>query len=391
MSKLINIAERAEHIRPEGLKKVYEDARELDEARKRPVKFSDPLITMGEIKLIFPRSTNLVQGSYGVHKSRIIEHLIATILKGEGEEPILDLEYCGEKDPFVIWIDTEREKDVFLYAVQTILTHSGYNIADDIRDRLFFSSFVEYNREERVKRLEELLHDLRLQHKNKHITVFIDTLTDLVIDFNRPRESNVLIDLINKLRSRYEITFISVMHENPPTSGASGKAKGHLGTLIVDKSTTVMSIGYEKNSKEILAIDFLKTRRSRIPDKILVKYNESKKQLVRAVGYEIKGLSHEKAPTNKVAKELLSLLENPSITEMKRSEAIEKLVKVFGCGVKTIRKRLKIIEDEKILENHGYELKVEERGKTKYYLCGKTNAGEEDSRQYSLLFPDSQN
>ena len=56
----------------------------------------------------------------------------------------------------------------------------------------------------------------------------------------------VNLDLPNSTINTYDITFLCIIHENPYQE----KARGHLGTELINKSSTALSINIEKDSKE---------------------------------------------------------------------------------------------------------------------------------------------
>jgi hypothetical protein len=362
LNNILDIVEEIEYVagsQSANLKLIYESNKRLDKERRGIINFSEPVIKMGNIKLIFPKTTNLIQGYYGVHKSRFIEHLIATILMKTEYDAILDMEYSSSQEPYIILIDTEREQDTLAYSIQTIFKQAGYDIDAEIEEFFFYSSFIEIKKQERLESLQQLLADLRMKYPQKHFFLFIDTLTDLVSNFNDPKESSALVDYINVLRTKHECTIISVMHENPPSTGIAQKAKGHLGTLIVEKSSTVLSISYEKGSKDILKLEFKKTRRSRIPDTIQIKFDEYSKSLVKASESEIAELRQEKAHTRTVLQNLFMLLETAPDKCQQKSVCINKLTDSLNASERLIKARLKEIEENKLMLNHGYNLIIE--------------------------------
>lgn len=68
--------------------------------------------------------------------------------------------------------------------------------------------------------------------------VFIDGIRDLAIDFNNPGESSDLVNELMKISSVFECHICSVLHENK----AANTLRGHLGTELVNKSETVISV-----------------------------------------------------------------------------------------------------------------------------------------------------
>ncbi|MFH1527896.1 MAG: hypothetical protein ABIG69_14790 [Bacteroidota bacterium] len=347
----------------EGLWKKYNH---FDELRKKPVKFSESLIDLNENKIIFPKTVTLIQGSYGTHKSRFLEHIISTILFPEAG--ILNMSYNHiDKEPLIVLIDTERESEVLTDSIQKILRNANLEIDADTEERFIFTSFVDEPRPSRFSKLKQFLSEIQREYPAKHFIVFLDVLTDFVTDFNNPRECSILIDLINQVRTNSEITFLTVVHENPFTSPAAGKAKGHLGTLLVDKATTVISLIPEKNSTTLFKMKFLKTRRTKIPKSISYKFDEEKSQLVFASHSDLNELNQEKAPLCDVSAELFDIIGIAENGRIAKSESIQILQKSFNCGDRTIKERLSEIEKTEVFPQHGYKLIITEEGRKKYY------------------------
>ncbi len=79
--------------KPHPIDVIQESHRELDSMRKSNILLSKPVITFGDINLIYPNTINLITGQIGTHKSRFAEHLISTIISKDANSKILDLSY----------------------------------------------------------------------------------------------------------------------------------------------------------------------------------------------------------------------------------------------------------------------------------------------------------
>jgi len=335
------------------LNKVLKSNLELDELRKSEITLSKPIITMRDTKLIFPNSTNVISGKIGTHKSRFMEHMIACILSSGDSTNLLELKYnktMGE--PFIIWIDTERSTDILGVSIQKTLLLAGFDISADISDKIFYTSFIEIDLPLRLDALNQLLNSIVNQHRNRQLFIFLDVFQDFVKDFNNSALSTELMTIINKMRSEFGATVILIIHEVQTINGT--KAKGHIGSIAQEKSTTIISLQYEEESKNIIKLDFRKTSRTAIPPPIRLKYNECSEQLEYASDSEIAELKQEKAPLTEVAKTILNLLKDGD--RKYKKEIINNLIQKYEASERTIKDRLSKIESESMLEDFGYEL-----------------------------------
>ena len=87
-----------------------------------------------------------------------------------------------------------------------------------------------------------------------------------------------LIDMMNQSINRYDVTFLYLIHENPVNTD---KAPGHLGTEILNKASTVIQIGFEKDAQnhntDLINVNFLKCRSSKKHDPFYVQYSDTGK------------------------------------------------------------------------------------------------------------------
>ena len=68
--------------------------------------------------------------------------------------------------------------------------------------------------------------------------VFLDGVRDIVNDFNNVAESTQTVGMLMKLSSEFDCHICSVLHENK----GNGQLRGHLGTEVINKSETVLSV-----------------------------------------------------------------------------------------------------------------------------------------------------
>jgi hypothetical protein len=217
-----------------------------DEIRKRKsgqVEFPPALVKIGDDNMIFPYTINVIQGQTGVHKSRLAE-IMASLFLSTPEHDIPELFLGMEKreQPYhVVYVDTERNiRHQLPYTIQYIQERAGIPREVD-PDNFSYITLLHEERRNRMKLLSVYLKE-QVEKAKGFLVVIMDVITDCVANFNDLTESLEMIDLINKIINDTESTFVCVIHENP---GSTEKARGHLGTEIINKSSLQVKVGWE--------------------------------------------------------------------------------------------------------------------------------------------------
>ena len=290
----IKLADLAEFLKMEA---------KINEYVSSPIISGKEILTLKGNPFIFPRTINVIQGKYGSHKSRLTEHICSILLKRPNHEiDLLKLESIDSKH-LVCYIDTERNiPEQFSHSLQQIKIKAGYDIEDKL-ENFRYNSLLKIKRQERSYYFESYLEKIRNSYQG-HIFCVLDVLTDFIKNFNDPNGSLELIDLLNNAINSYDITFLCVIHENP----FGDKARGHLGTELLNKCSTALSINFEnensRNERPIIKIKFLKARESKRMEPLYIKYSPDLNHLVYVEPSEVeKVLSSKviKAPIHEVA------------------------------------------------------------------------------------------
>jgi hypothetical protein len=219
--------------------------------------------------------------------------------------------------------------------------------------------------------LDLYLEHIRAQY-NTHIFIVLDVITDCVFNFNDTKDSMKLIDMMNKSINRFDVTFLCLIHENP---GSADKARGHLGTEIMNKASTVIQVGFEKDSEQasmdLIKLNYLKCRSSKKHDPVYLQYSDAEKGLILAspeLIREAMDRKRQKADIESLTDQLSALLEEP----MPRKQLLTALRKELKCGDRILENRLKEIISGQIpiSDSNGNSrfLKKENREKQVFYL-----------------------
>ena len=257
----------------DNLDRIIKSKELLRNYSSKPINFSSSIISHFGMGAIFPNTITVVQGKKGSHKSHLTEILCIVMLSQIYEPEYIGFIRDNSKKYAILYVDTERNiKEQFPYAIQKIKEKSGYKI-DEHPTNFDYISLIDVNRSERLDTLTEYLQITREKYKDYHLFIVMDVITDCIENFNDPKESMKLVDLLNETINNYDVTFLCVIHENP---SSGDKARGHLGTEIINKASQVMQIGFEKDSKnndtELIRLKFLHCRSTRKLDTIYMKY-----------------------------------------------------------------------------------------------------------------------
>jgi hypothetical protein len=188
--------------------------------------------------------------------------------------------------------------------------------------------------------------------------------------FNDLGETNSLLDELNTLIENDEITVVAVIHENPD---GTKKARGHIGTEIVNKSTTAVSINL-KNESDIIIVKTIKNRLARMPKEMYIKRSENSESLVFADAFEIDQLNSKK--NIKLTDLAEFLIEKLNGHESSTVDLITIIGEKFDSSAKTTRSAInQLFDNQTYLNQNGFGL--------------KKRKGEKNSNWYSLKKLDS--
>lgn len=177
-----------------------------------------------------------------------------------------------------------------------------------------------------------------------------------------------LIDYKNSLINEYSTTFLCVIHENP---GSNEKARGHLGTELRNKASTVIQIGFKKRQNqedsEIIAVKTLKNRIGKRPEPFYAVFDSSSKGLIEVDKESVESImdtpTNQKLSVNQVKKVL------PELLPCSRQQLIGVLTDRFSVSRNTVISRIDELVELKEFELGGvyYNLHSQMKGREKHY------------------------
>jgi hypothetical protein len=326
----------------DNLKIILETKEKIKHIKGTEIKFSEPVLKQGENAVIFPHTINVIQGQAGVHKSRLAEIICSAFLKAHNcNNELLGFKRTNfDATHTIVYVDTERNlSEQFPSALQSIQIKAGF---DKFEHPLNFEyiSLLQINRKDRFSALNDYLNYIKLKTNNP-LFIVLDVSTDCIEDFNKTDKSMELIDLMNIAINEHNVIFLCLIHENPK----SDKARGHFGTELMNKASTVMQVGFEKdasqNDTNIIRVKYLKCRSTARHTPFHIKYCNDAKGLVLANAGEVSGLINNRKhkASNEDMIEFIELYLGDG-TIMTRTDFLDKLRKDFDASQKTIEKRI---------------------------------------------------
>lgn len=336
-------------IKSDNLETILLSRELIKERKAKDVKFAQPILKQGDNAIIFPNTINVIQGQAGVHKSRLAENICAAFLKKHDcQNELLGFKRTNfDSNHLVLYVDTERNQQEQLpFSLQSIQVLAGYK-KEEHPHNFDYISLLEISRKDRFAALNESL-DYIITDKTKPTFIVLDVSTDCIEDFNRIDSSMELIDHMNKSINKHNVIFLCLIHENP----RSDKARGHFGSELMNKASTVMQVGYEKdasnNDTELIRIKYLKCRSSARHHPFYAKYCNEFKGLVLASQEDISNLSNSRKVKGKIEDiaQSLHLIFKENNKIVSKAELFTRLTKDFDISARTLQDRVDFIIEE---------------------------------------------
>ena len=359
---------------------LLETQKVLTKRKAKLIHKTPPLLFHNDVGILYPRTINVIQGKAGVHKSRLAETICSALIKKEYcDSDLLNFRRNTQQAVTVCYVDTERNlTEQFPYALQQILKKAGYQREDTPED-FDYISLLQVPRKDRFSALTSYIKRVKQMYSG-HVIIILDVITDCIPDFNRSSDSMQLIDLMNDSINSEDVTFLALIHENP---GSTDKARGHLGTELLNKATTAIQIGFEKDSNrrptDLIVLNILKFRGGKRPEPFHIKYCEQTNGLIEADA----DLIDESARSRRTKADLFEIQQQ--ISKMLRSSIqsrtlVEELASFFDCSERTIRERLQECIDKRIPIANGKGvpsvLQKKKEGKEVFYSLAPIQRGQ---------------
>jgi hypothetical protein len=346
-----------------AFRKVKLDADKIWELVSDDIIEEEAILNLQGKPAIFKNTITVLQGKTGTHKSRLAGSLVSLLVSDNPSMELFGFSKGNLDNCLVIYADTERNiQNQLPIALKQILKDSKIEI-NELKERLIIFPL---NTSSRVIRTELMgrqfaqLPKVKDDHSQISVVIFLDIISDLVLDFNNVINTLELTDIINSAINLFNITFIVTIHENP---GIGEKARGHLGTELSNKASTIFQMA-NTNKKDIFSLKMIKSRTTEKYDDVLLKYDSSINNLV-----VVSDLDTIKQVSNPNTIRLGRALEELNRPRIVRKELIEYLEKALKWKERKIEDELKLFIDNGIeFESFfGRTILTKTRGKTVEY------------------------
>jgi len=203
---------------------------------------------------------SLIIGKAKSRKSFFINIAVSTVLS---EDVILN-QFKGvlpSEQSTVLYFDTEQGK----YHVQLALKRicEQINISEPTNLQVF--GLRSLNPSERLKIIEYAIYNT----PNLGF-VIIDGIKDLINSINDEAEATMIASKLLKWTEEKNIHIITVLHQNK----SDNNARGHIGTELINKAETVLSVTKNEQDKDISIVEAQQCR-NREPEPFAFEINEN--------------------------------------------------------------------------------------------------------------------
>ena len=177
---------------------------------------------------------------------------------------------------------------------------------------------------------------------------------------------------MNMAINEHNVIFLCLIHENPN----SIKGRGHFGTELMNKASTVIQVGYEKDASQndtaIIRVKYLKCRSTARHKPFYMKYSDETKGLILADAGDVSAVMNSRK--HKASDEdMIDFIEMHlgDGTTLSRIDLLDRLCEEFRASQRTIETRVKeIMESEHEffdVKGESCKLSKETIEKTVYY------------------------
>lgn len=150
--------------------------------------------------------------------------------------------YLPKNQSEVIYFDTEQSK----YYVQKAVKRICKQIGQEEPRNLSVFHLRSLNPLERLKFIEEEIYN-----SDAIGFVVIDGVRDLINSINDESEASMVASKFLKWTEERNIYILTVLHQNP----TNDKARGHVGTELINKAQTVLSIRKDEKDENISIVE----------------------------------------------------------------------------------------------------------------------------------------
>lgn len=187
-----------------------------------------------------------ITGKAKVGKSFLMTLINGAVLK-KGETGVL-ASYLPKGKDKILYIDTEQSD----YHVSLVVKRIKEIAEENRMDNLLMYAFDSVPTQQRFDYTEFLI-----QNTKDIGLVIIDGISDLVKSVNDEIIACDMADTLRRWATVQDVAIGYVLHQNPSDNA---KMRGHLGTVLMNKSETVIQISSSKENESVKLVETTQTR-----------------------------------------------------------------------------------------------------------------------------------
>lgn len=238
----------AEEQQKEQLLQVLRETRIRTDTEVPPEEYALEVDGKGIFAL---RDIHSVKAKQKAGKTTALKVFIAALLQGV----MFRVKSLLEK-PGILFFDTEQNRTDTKLILEDVAQMTG--LSSEVID-----SQVSLHSLRRIDQ-EQLLPLLKLAlEEEKPQVVMLDGIVEFVASFNDETESKQLIKELLKLSDQYNCAIVCVLHTNK--ADEDHNMRGHLGTMLAQKSATVLECVKEKGSS-VITVKCSEARHEEMPE-----------------------------------------------------------------------------------------------------------------------------
>lgn len=304
----------------EELRQILRETRILSTTEVPPEEYTLEVDDKGFFAL---RDIHAVKAKQKAGKTTALKVMMAALLKGE----MFRMKSLVE-NPRIVFFDTEQSRTDTKLILEDVVQMTGLP-SDVIDSQVSLHSLRRIDQEQLQPLLELVLEEEKPQ------MVFLDGIVEFVASFNDETESKRLIKDLLKLSDQNNCAIVCVLHTNK--ADEDHNMRGHLGTMLAQKSATVLECVKEKGSS-VITVKCSEARHEEMPEWSIsfdaeghiVDADEQRRQLLeqrKAEQLQRRQESHNKEKQERLEKCLRILTEKGGM--LSRKQLTEILIKVF--------------------------------------------------------------
>lgn len=295
------------------------------------------------------RDIHAVKAKQKAGKTTALKVMMAALLQGEKFRLMSRL-----KKPRIVFFDTEQSRTDTKLILEDVAQMTG--LPSEIIDaQVSLYSLRRIDQKQLLSLLEMVLEDEKPQ------VVMLDGIVEFVASFNDETESKRLIKELLKLSDEYNSAIVCVLHTNK--ADEDHNMRGHLGTMLAQKSATVLECVKERGSS-VITVRCSEARHEEMPEWSItfdaeghiIDADEQRRQIreqKKADQQQRRMEATAEMQKKRLDYALLAIRDNGGSTS--RRQLTEILVKKFGVKRNTISGIIsQWIKDGSVLEVNGY-------------------------------------